>query len=107
MWPFLIYVLFIYGAPILLLGWLNLAYVPGWRVTGVNICVFFVGGILGMFALANVAAWGIPHALRFLHVKGNTRYGEVAGFMVLALGAELGGAGLMFLKSLFGGASAR
>ena len=55
-----------------------------------------------MFAFANLAVGDIPHALRFLHVKGNTRYGEVAGFMVLALGAELGGAGLMFLKSLFG-----
>ena len=65
-------------------------------------CVFLVGGIFGMFAFANLAAGGIPHALRFLHVKGSTRYGEVVGYVVLALGAELGGAGLMFLKSLFG-----
>jgi hypothetical protein len=36
------------------IGLITLAIVPAFRVTGANLIVFVIGGIVGMFALANL-----------------------------------------------------
>ncbi len=100
MWLYSIGVLFIYGAPIALLGLINLAYIPGWRVTVANLLVFVFGGLLGTFVLYNLVAWILRHVSGDWGIQGR-QANYVAFYLIIIVGSELGGAGLIYLKSRF------
>ena len=97
---FAIYALSIYGLGMAILGAITLASIPGWRITKGNLLSFVLGGFVGMFALANLAALVAPYLLSLLGIRGGASHGELLGYAVVIIGAELGGLGLVFLKSL-------
>src|SRR5712691_2432159 len=59
------------------------------------------GACSTMVALANLVALGAPHLLSLLGIRGEVSHGELVGYAVLIIGAELGGLGLVCLKSRF------
>lgn len=94
---FPIYVLVVYGVPIVILGLITLASVPEWRITRANLLVFVLGGFVGMFMLFYLVAL-ILLPLES-HWKINWPGGVVISYVALAAGAELGGIASVYLKA--------
>jgi hypothetical protein len=103
MWLFPIYILFIYGLPIAILGLVNLTCVRGWRVNGINLVLFVLGGFIGLFLLFNLVAMISRSILDATHIQVPTYIGEIFGYVIMACGAELGGAGFVLMKYKFSG----
>lgn len=80
---------------------------PGWSITKANVLLFVVGGFLGVCALVGLAALIAPYLLDLLGIHGEPPHGEMLGYAVLVVGAELGGLGLVFLKSRLQGGRRR
>src|SRR5258708_29221632 len=98
---FAIYALFIYGSGIAILGLIFLAYIPGLRLSSVNLLIFSLGGFLGMFVITNLGLWGIRYLLEHFGVHGEVSHGEIVFFLLILVGAALGGTGLVRLKMHF------
>jgi hypothetical protein len=98
---FAIYALFMYGSGIAILGLMLLAYIPGLRLSSVNLLIFILGGFLGMFVIANLGVWGIRYLLEHFAVHREVPHGEIFGYFLVLVGAALGGAGLVGLKMHF------
>ena len=99
MWLLPILWLFIYGMPILVLGAVNLACVPKWRVTVANLFIFLIGGLCGVFLLLNLVAW----VLQVVAGRWNIGFhepqmGAIVGYIVMGIGAELGGVVLISVR---------
>ncbi len=106
MWLFPIYVLVLYGVPIAVLGAINLFLVPAWRVTLANLLVFVLGGFLGIFALANAVKWLLQEVASHWRWGSHGKQGDdLAFYIVVAIGAELGGIGLTYVKSRLWGSA--
>ena len=97
MWS--VYALLVYGSGLAALGVITLAAVPGWLVTKGDVLWFVSGAFIGMSALMGMAALAAPYLLALLGVRGDVPQGEVIGYALIVIGAELGGTGLLFLKS--------
>ena len=97
MWS--VYALLVYGSGLAALGVITLAAVPGWLVTKGDVLWFVSGAFIGMSALMGMAALAAPYLLALLGVRGDVPHGELIGYALLVTGAELGGTGLLFLKS--------
>src|SRR5579864_4372296 len=96
MWLFPIYVLVIYGVPIAVLGAINLACVSRWHLTPKNLLIFVLGGFVGMFVFANLILRALQAASERWRIHGSVAAGEIVGYGTIAIGAEVGGAALVY-----------
>lgn len=88
-----LYLLFMYGVGVTVLGLIVLKYVPPLRLTFGNLWVFVMGAFTGMAALANIVLRG----LFYLGIRMNSK-DDVLVYPVALVGATLGGGGLVWLK---------
>lgn len=97
---FPIVVVIMYGVPFAVLGTITLSLVPGWRVTVANLLVFVLGGFIGVFALANLVKWMLQAVVSHWRWGIHAKQGDdIVFYIIVALGAELGGVGFVYLKS--------
>ena len=96
---FAIYALFVYGSGIAIIGLITLACAPGLRLTFVNLLIFILGGFLGMIVLTNLSIWAIRSLLEHLALRRQLPHGEIVGYLAILVGATLGGAGSVWLKT--------
>ena len=92
-----IYALVVFGSSLAILAVISIASIPGWRLTRGNILLFVFGGFLGIFILPNLLLWIWRHFLS-LRVR-EIPHGEWVGYAAMLIGAELGGLGLIMLKT--------
>ena len=97
---FAIYALTIYGFGFAILGVITLACIPKLRLTFPNLLVFVLGGFIGMFAFMNAVFWLLHGLVELLgiHFHGEVPHGDVFFWLLVAVGATLGGACLVWLK---------
>ena len=96
---FAIYALFVYGSGIAIIGLIMLACAPRLRLSFVNLLTFILGGFLGMIVLSNLSIWTIRYLLEHLAPRRQLPHGEIVGYLALLVGAALGGAGSVWLKT--------
>jgi hypothetical protein len=87
-----VYGVLVYGLGLALFGLILLACIPGLRLTFANLFLFVVGGFVG------VGAAGYLLSLIFRVSEGSRLLGLLAWAFV-AVGAAIGGTGLVWLKA--------
>ncbi|SRR5258708_4782219 len=93
-----LYLLFIYAGGITLLGVIVLTLAPSLRFTFTNLLVFVVGAVAGMLAMANLFIWGVRLIFGLLQIR-TSQTTDVLIYFPAVIGAALGGAALVWLKT--------
>lgn len=95
-----IYVLVLYGGGFTVLAVATLLFVPPFRFTLVNVFLFDIGAVVGMFALVNVVGRGL-YAVGAVSEMSAQRQYQLVLFLSF-LGGLIGGSASVWLKMRLG-----
>jgi hypothetical protein len=96
-----IYLILVYGAGLTFFGLLILTFVPGFRLSLGNFILFEFGAILGMFAFANLLAWGLRHLLEYLFIRKVPDFFVYVMYFLIFLGTMATGMAFVWLRMRF------
>ncbi|SRR5258708_4128005 len=97
MWLFPIYAFVVCGSAIAVLGLIVLKFLPGSSLSGGNLGVFLLGGLLGMITFVRLASWGLHHLPYPWRIR-QPETGQILLYFLMVTGAVLGGTSSVWLK---------